>query len=131
MWFFSSQNGEESGKLSGSIARFILRLIRIEESSNNLARAGHIVRKAAHFSLFALLGLSLGFAITPFNKPIHAFWGLSIAIISAILDEYHQTFVANRAGMWQDSLLDTCGAITGAAAAFVILLLINKHRKTE
>ena len=128
MWFFSSQTGEESGRLSNAIARFLMRLIHMEESKSNLARVGHIVRKAAHFNLFALLGAALGFAFAPPSKPARAFWAMPLALLSATADEFHQTFVAARAGMWQDSLLDSCGALTGVTAAFVILLLAKRRQ---
>ena len=130
MWFFSSQNGEESSRLSGSVTGFLLRLFGIEASEDNLARAGYIVRKAAHFGLFILLGLSLGFAFAPYQKPFYAFLALPVTVISAIADEFHQTFIAGRAGMWQDTLIDAGGSITGILMAFAILLIVAK-RKTQ
>ena len=126
MWFFSSQNAAESAELSGSVTRFIMRLFGIEDNSTNLLRIQHVVRKTAHFCLFALLGLSLGFAIAPPQRPVNAFWALPVAGASAIADEVHQTHVTGRGGMWQDALLDSCGALVGILAAFIILRRIAR-----
>ena len=127
MWFFSSQNAAESAELSGSVTRFIMRLFGIEDNSTNLLRMQHVVRKTAHFCLFALLGLSLGFAIAPPQRPVNAFWALPVAGVSAIADEVHQTHVTGRGGMWQDALLDSCGALVGILATFVILRIIARR----
>ena len=70
MWLFSSQTGQESGHLSNAIAHFFLRLFGIEDNAKNLNMVDHIVRKTAHFSLFCLLGLSLGFAFAVPEKPV-------------------------------------------------------------
>ena len=130
MWLFSSQTGEESGKLSNSIAHFFMRLFSIEDNPKNLNMVDHIVRKTAHFSLFCLLGLSLGFAFAVPEKPVRAFWAFPVALLSAIADEYHQSFVASRSAIWQDSLLDGCGALTGTVIAFLILLIVRKRVRT-
>ena len=127
MWFFSSQTGEESGQLSGQIARFVLHLMHVELSSANLTKAGFIIRKAAHFFLFFLIGLTFGFAFATPDKPLHSCLAVIVAAISAVTDEVHQTYVAQRAGMWQDSLLDMCGAVTGILLAYLILRLVRKR----
>ncbi len=131
IWFFSSQTGEESGRLSDEITRFLMQLLGMEESRERFAKMSHIVRKAAHFNLFALLGLSLSFAFAPSRKPWRAFWAFPVAVLSAAADELHQTYVFARAGMWQDSLLDSCGALAGMTAAFLILLLTGRRRRNK
>ena len=130
LWYFSSQTGEESGKLSTAIARFIIRFLGLEESRITLSKVGHIVRKTAHFGLFALIGLSFGFALAPADKPARAYWALPIVILYAVADELHQHFVAGRAAMWQDSLLDSCGAFTGITIVFV-LLKVCRHTERK
>ena len=127
MWLFSSQNGQESGRLSNAVAHFFMRLFGIEDNAKNLNMVDHIVRKTAHFSLFCLLGLSLSFALSVPEKPVRAFWAFPIALLSAVADEYHQSFVTSRSAIWQDSLLDGCGALTGTVIAFLVLLLIRKR----
>ena len=127
MWFFSSQDAGESAKLSGGVTRFLMRLFGIDDNPANMLKMEHIVRKTAHFCLFALLGLSLGFAIAPPKRPVYVFWALPVAVVSAIADELHQTHVMGRGGMWQDSLLDSCGALTGILAAFVLLRVIARR----
>ena len=127
MWFFSSQNAGESAELSGSVTRFLMRLFGVEDNSANLLRMEHIVRKTAHFCLFALLGLSLGIAFAPPQRPVYAFCALPVAVVSAIADEVHQTHVTGRGGMWQDALLDSCGALTGILVAYIILRIMTRR----
>ena len=127
-WGFSAQTGAESGALSAKIAKALMRFLGIEQTADRLDRAVYIVRKAAHFNLFALIGLSLGLAFAIPNKPTCVFWALPIAIFCASADEVHQHFVAGRAAMWQDVLLDSCGALTGVSAVFLFMKL-RKRRK--
>ena len=129
MWFFSSQTGEESSRVSGYVARFFMRLFGVDDTAGNFARVGFLVRKAAHFSLFALLGMTLGLAFAPPDQPAFAFLALPVAAICAVTDEAHQTFVMARTGMWQDALLDCCGAVLGAALAYFALLLADRRQK--
>ena len=128
MWFFSSQTGEESGRLSGAVTRFLLKLVRLEPTPARLDRLGYIVRKAAHFNLFLCLGLALGVAAGSPRKPFRALWAVPAAALCALGDEAHQHFVAARAAMWQDCLLDSCGALTGAALALGIWALAARRR---
>ena len=36
--------------------------------------------------------------------------GVGVTVITASLDEIHQSFIPSRTGRWQDVVLDTCGA---------------------
>ena len=36
--------------------------------------------------------------------------GVPVTVITAALDEIHQSFIPSRTGRWQDVVLDTCGA---------------------
>ena len=36
--------------------------------------------------------------------------GMGVTVITASLDEIHQSFMASRTGRWQDVVLDACGA---------------------
>jgi VanZ family protein len=49
-------------------------------------------------------------------------WG--IAVLYAISDEYHQTFVTGRHGSWVDVAIDSMGA-----ALFVVLVIRAKRRE--
>jgi len=82
-----------------------------------------IVRKLAHVSLFLFQGAACCFAWLRHDagkSPLHgryrrAVWR-SIALCALLggLDEFHQLFVAGRAALVSDMLLDTLGAALGA-----------------
>ncbi|SFJ68783.1 MULTISPECIES: VanZ family protein [unclassified Bacillus (in: firmicutes)] len=73
------------------------------------------IRKGAHFTVFGILGALSYFALLRcvFNRK-QVFW-LSLLLVAmyAGMDEIHQSFTGDRTPMWQDSVLDTCGGITG------------------
>jgi VanZ family protein len=66
-----------------------------------------VLRKLAHLSEYALLGLLLARAV---RRP-----GLAVALAAAyaVTDELHQTFVEGRHGAPLDVGIDTLGALVG------------------
>ena len=82
-----------------------------------------IVRKAAHFTEYALLTVLWWRALRTRAAESAALAGaVAIAVGYAITDEIHQTFVDGRTGSPVDVLIDTGGA---AAAA----LLVSRYRR--
>lgn len=86
-----------------------------------------LLRKATHFSVFAVLALSfyrvfrhrLSFAIA---LPWSAFFSLLVAV----LDEWHQTFTPDRTGMVGDVLLDASGSVSMLAVVTIVHLYSRK-----
>jgi VanZ family protein len=66
-----------------------------------------VLRKLAHLSEYALLGLLLARAV---RRPGVA---VGLAAAYAVTDEVHQTFVAGRHGAPLDVAIDTLGALVG------------------
>lgn len=116
MFYFSSQDGETSGKTSGKAVE-LLQSVGIEVSD-------YFVRKAAHFTEFCGLGI-LMYCLTG------NFIALPMCMIAAMADEYHQTFVSGRAGMWQDVVLDSAGALFGALIVWCICKLRPKRKAKQ
>lgn len=88
-----------------------------------------IVRKAAHFTEYAILGL-LFFLVyrAYFVKLTNAkflFFALCSSFLYACTDELHQLFVSGRSGQFTDVLIDTLGAFFGC----LLLLMIRRLRK--
>ena len=86
------------------------------------------VRKAAHLGEYAVLGL---LAARAFSKSSHLLlkhhWflaALSLIVVYALLDEYHQSFVPSRTGSVYDSLIDSIG---GLAA----LILVSRWKRRQ
>ena len=138
IFFFSSESGAESSKTSAGVVDFLIHLFRPD--FNTLPRAEQarlfqlyhsVVRKAAHFSEFALLGFFLRPLLGALKRK-HRFllsWG--IGTLYACADELHQTLVAARAGMWQDVCLDSAGALAGTAASALLLYLYRRYKKSK
>jgi VanZ family protein len=79
-----------------------------------------VLRKLAHAAEYALLTLAWAWALRPVTRlsiPLAAV----IALLYAVTDEYHQTFVAGRSGVATDVLVDAIGV--GIAIA-----LLRYHR---
>ena len=79
----------------------------------------HLVRKLAHFTEFAVLGLLAGMLFG--GRCRHLLAGLlfstMIGVLTALCDETIQLFAAGRSGRIQDVRLDIAGVSAGAAAA--------------
>lgn len=121
IFWLSSRTAEESDAQSSAIVELITRLF------GDGAVTSFIVRKSAHFLEFTGLCLLFNIALHQTKKkplPI-----LSIALTSAyaITDEVHQLFIEGRSCQFSDWLIDSCGAILGAAAFMLILHFIRKH----
>lgn len=85
----------------------------------------HLVRKAAHFSEFALLFIFLRFALRK-TAPIRWLYLCGIVAFVACgayagLDEWHQSFVPGRTPCINDVLID----MSGAATAWITVGLIG------
>ena len=117
----SMKDGEKSNRQSG----IVMELLRsIFDPNHTIAEETfhHFVRKSAHFSEFALLGLSLWLLM----GSIRGKFGISCpgvmlfsALAVAVTDEFIQSF-AGRTSSVTDVLIDFSGALT----AFLILLLL-------
>lgn len=73
------------------------------------------IRKGAHFGVFFILGVLMYTALIQSEvQRKRAFW-LALVLVAAYagFDEIHQGFTGDRTPMWQDSVLDTCGGLTG------------------
>lgn len=87
------------------------------------------VRKTAHFAEYAVLALLAARAFIPSRQGrLRRGWfiaALALVAVVALLDEFHQSFLAARTGTIRDSLID----ISGGATALVILSLWRARRR--
>jgi len=102
----------------------------ISEASIN--QVHFLVRKAAHFTEYAILALlaARAFYTSP-RRGLSAWWWLaSFALVAcvALSDEFHQSFVPSRTASIYDSLLDMTGGATALACA--ALWLARRRRKS-
>ena len=120
---FSAQDGEESGSLSGAIAKAVVRLFGGDPEGKTRETLETVIRKCAHMTEFAILALLLLWAVCVWTgaRNIKAYAAaLLITVCLAALDEFHQTFVPDRAGRPLDVLIDSCGALAALGAVWII-----------
>ena len=82
-----------------------------------------LVRKAAHFTEYAVLGVLVSSALDPGARRTRSRILLIAAVLALVasLDESIQLFVPGRSGMVTDVLLDCCGAATGVALRTLVV----------
>jgi len=91
----------------------------------------HMVRKLAHFTEFAILGVLAGALFGGRCK--HLWAGLLFAamtgVVTALFDETIQLFVPGRTGQIPDVWIDVAGASTGAAIVLAIRAILKRRQK--
>ena len=120
IFMFSSQNGEESSGISNGILLTLMNVVPMENLS--IESLSFFIRKAAHFTEYAILGL-LAYINLGYKDKRHLVWSVLFCFIYAISDEIHQYFVPMRACSFIDVIIDTSGAIF----ALFICQWIRKH----
>ena len=145
---FSAESGEASGNRSAGITRTVLRILypgfeNMEETAAEalLTSTHHFIRKAAHFSEFALLGvlstllallLLWGFPALKLKYWMTVLFPLLFCLLYAISDEIHQIFTG-RGPRATDVLIDFAGAVAGfvlvQGIAFLIRTLIRLRKE--
>jgi VanZ family protein len=90
----------------------------------HLGQWDYIFKKGAHMLGYALLALAYWYGL---GLKAHRWWvALTLALIYAISDEYHQSFVPGRQPSWVDALvIDGSGA---ALMVFAISVLQKRKR---
>ena len=111
IFYFSSQNAEQSTQTSAWFLQF-------------LPFSMHFIRKLAHFSIYALLGLNTFYMYKNYNVKYSALFALMNCILYACSDEWHQSFVSGRSPQITDICIDTCGALS-----MILLNLSTLKRK--
>ena len=96
-------------------------------SESRLAAIHFLIRKASHFTEYAILALLARRAfVTSSRAFIHRRWfelGLLLVTCYALLDEFHQSFVPSRTASIYDSALDVAGGLT----VLLIFKLYDKY----
>lgn len=141
MYYFSSQDGKTSSEQSNKVVRVIdeiraevtlknEKLIMVKDKIFNKLRGygkSYLVRKLAHFSIYAVIGVCMMLVIYAFSKKIilSATFGLLLSMLYAMYDENRQLYVDGRSGSLKDVLIDSSGALTGI---IIMVLLLSTGR---
>ena len=119
IFYFSHQPATESSELSSGITEVIVDMVNIiapnKDILSNQDGINLLIRKAAHFGVYFILGLlvSNGLRYSGVSKHMVIFLALLICILYAISDEFHQLYVPGRSGQVSDVLLDSAGSLVG------------------
>jgi VanZ family protein len=113
--FFAS-TGELSASNTSRIVRPLLLWLFPDISEGRIELAHFLVRKAGHFTEYAILAFLAARALsTSFHDALRRRWfyvSLLIIIIYALSDEFHQSFVPSRTASIYDSMIDIAGGLT-------------------
>lgn len=130
IFIFSAQEAQQSSQLSYEVGVKVLTVANetldrgwTAERIDRMSRNGQFyIRKAAHFTEYFLLAVSVAFPLYVYG--VRGLWLVVTAgtfcIAYACLDEYHQSFVAGRAPSKRDVLIDSCGVMLGVIVTRIV-----------
>ena len=135
---FSAQDGEESMKTSDVIAKPITNEIASRRPKmttreyrllyNNVQ---HYVRKTAHFTEYAILGVLVFLLGKSYAWRCAPLISVLFSLVYASGDEWHQKVSGVRTGMWQDVVLDTSGSLIGILLCMLIIHFYRRYRQSK
>jgi len=126
---FASSGSFSAGNTSRIIGPLILWLFP-KTSPETLTVIHFITRKIAHFTEYAILGFLAARAFRTSPRPaIRQRWFVicvTLIVVYALMDEYHQSFVPSRTGSLVDSFIDMAGGLTA-----VVIIRSRKGAKAQ
>ncbi len=140
IFLMSSEPAAVSGGRSGGIVEWIAPIFFKDfdklpqlQREELLSRLDHIIRKIAHFCIYATLGALLALAFFYFEKTY--VWHVAIPLLCGALyaagDEIHQYFVPGRGPLFSDVVLDSSGVLCGALVIMIFACIIRKIKATR
>lgn len=131
---FSSQDGETSSSISQKVTEFIVEIISKfktidpELKLQYIEKLHPIIRKLAHFSVYAVVGFSMmGFMCTyDIRNIFKVLISFGVGLIYAVSDEIHQYFIPGRGPSIIDVGIDVLGVVTGI---FLLVILVSIFEK--
>lgn len=134
MVLFIWGNSMVPGDASSQLSHGVLRAVRDILCAWGLPAdwlTNFIVRKIAHFSEYAVLGVCVAQGIDPGSRATRRRLLLMTAllVLAPSIDETIQLFVTDRAGQVIDVVLDCCGAAFGVAVRSVACALVRRRNR--
>lgn len=128
IFMFSAKPAFESGQQSGALVKILKECLsgvapKANQSLINWNFVETIIRKAAHFTVYFILGmLSLNLADKIIkNRKSCIITAFIFSVLYAVSDEIHQAFVPGRACRLFDVALDSLGAFIGIMVLYNVL----------
>ncbi len=140
IFYMSAQPATESMELSGGIGEWLARLFSPDYQSRPEAEwtayvelVDHLIRKAAHFTEYAIFGIILCLDLflssnskLTWKKILLCAWLTGSAY--SVTDEFHQLFVEGRSGELFDVLIDSSGVFVGGLLAVLVGSFIERRK---
>ena len=122
IWGNSLLPGEISGAFSNWVKALLAHLLPMGPDDGS---GGGLLRKAAHFTEFAALGMCLAWlhGMLQKGKIRPFFWG----VLAASVDETIQRFVPDRGPSIRDVCIDSAGVLTGIILLWVGYTYLKKR----
>lgn len=137
IFMFSAQTGEESDAQSGFLTNLICKLIPFQLSEGGMDTLTLIIRKMAHFTEYAILGVlyfNTAHYFMAYRKNEKNIYGgnwraagkavaftTALCMLYAMSDEFHQSFTDGRSPALRDVIIDMCGGFAGSMLALLII----------
>lgn len=127
IWGNSLLPGSVSAAISKAVSYVVFQVILGQTETTG---GGHgLLRKAAHFTEFACLGVFMCRLLFWLKKP---YWlALVGAFLVACCDETIQRFVPDRGPSFKDVMIDTSGALVGMIFLFVGYAYVKRKKQTR
>lgn len=122
IWGNSLLPGEVSGAFSDWVKELLAKFFASDDLSDS---GGGLLRKLAHFSEFAMLGILLSWFFGMLQKGHHC--AALCGFFTACVDETIQRFVPDRGPSIMDVGIDTCGVLTGMLLFFIGYSILTKQ----
>ncbi|MDU6983232.1 MAG: VanZ family protein [Terrisporobacter othiniensis] len=138
MHYFSSQNGSTSKSQSNAVVEIIdeirdkvtlkdEKLIKIKDTVMSELKKyskSMIVRKAAHFSMYAIIGGISMLVIYSFSKQVFlsACLSFTFSVLFAVFDERSQIAIDGRNGNLTDVFIDSSGALLSICILSILFI---------
>ncbi len=123
IWGNSLVTGTDSGNLSGGVLAWLNGFLGLDESGTEVLHL--LIRKGAHFTEFACLGLLLAWRCRLTHERHPVAFPVLLGMAAAVVDESIQMFTPDRGPSLTDVWIDVSGVLMGT------LLLFMGHQLTK
>lgn len=130
IWGNSLLPGKDSGELSGFVGELLQKLLPFWDLST--PEGAHALRKLAHFSEFAALGMGFRWLWGMLCRKNLPALGLPLlcGFCAAAIDESIQLLTPERGPSIKDVGIDTAGVVTGILVLTLLHMLFTRRKKT-
>lgn len=137
-WIFSNSlaTAQQSGAASGKVRDAVQKIVDFFFGKGQICVSHRFIRKAAHFSEFALLGFLAFFMYDTYFSArkkataICAFLAAGTTLAGGAADECIQIFADGRGPSVFDAMIDFAGGICGVFVALAVFFIAKKVKNT-